>query len=879
MRLSTQMARHFVTPQLSRNMGIIGIALVGALFGAMLLTHAEPSAAPAPTLALTQAEEPTFRFGPIEGLTSSWHAAPPATSIPLGTYLQLHQPASLQNTVTWIGAEEVARDAQGSTAECWLLQPGSYTVGVEVTGGFQTSRQDVNGFSSFSELDVVNIAVDDIAVSVTDVWVDPVEIDENLPEDELNELTMSYYFGESIARLTDLGDSAYRTSVNRAVHASVDVDPPGFAPLIEWRINDEPLMLGPMALLLFAMDDIGNHVVGIGPIWTAEVIEIETYSVTITSHTSGEDVVPEGEPIVFVAETNPPGYEAEITWLSSTKYGTAIPVLGQGPVFIAQFDDTWDVDDNGNLGQWLGVKADNTAFGQDQKEIGCCQPSPNCGVCPGRGNCFADNGTVGCADADICNAVCAIAPSCCEVQWDQACADLASAVAGIFGPCQMGSGNCLQANGTPGCDDRSCCELICALDPVCCGDEWDATCAYEATASCTASPTEFFVDEFDDGILDPFMYSPLGNAVLFENGGKLFVIPQGSEDGLLITNPLNALPPISEHNQELSSAFILDFTPSFQSDDAGLCTVSTFADGGRLLDITTYDNATGTISVTRGDGFGGLDTIIVSQFRACAKERLTDEWKCSWIPPGWKKKGCTWTVIPWYDGETGTITWTYKFGAFGDAPIDSAINNTFIESVQVVSTDGFTIARLEFDNVTGGEIISEWIVQPSHVRVTGGDIVTVSGLGIGLFAPYTITVGESPAADVTIIDESTMNFVVPPNPKGVIELRITSTETQFEVVLDNDLRYYASPEPLLLSRDALPVANTGVPYSEQIDASGGVGELTFSFASGSLPQDVSLQPDGTLNGIPDGAGVFAFFVQVIDQSGEEDLRMFFLEVQ
>ncbi len=201
-------------------------------------------------------------------------------------------------------------------------------------------------------------------MSVTDVWVDPIEIDENLPPDVLNEQTMSYYFGESIARLIDLGDGAYRTSANRTVHGSVDVDPPGFAPLMEWRIDNEPVLLGATAALRFGTNDIGNHAVGVGPTGTSEVIEIETYSVTITNLT-GEDFIPDGESVIFIAETDPPGYEAEITWLSSTKYGVAIPVLGEGPVFVARFDDTWGVDADGDPFQWLSVKADNTAFGQD----------------------------------------------------------------------------------------------------------------------------------------------------------------------------------------------------------------------------------------------------------------------------------------------------------------------------------------------------------------------------------------------------------------------------------------------------------------------------------------------------------------------------------
>ena len=169
------------------------------------------------------------------------------------------------------------------------------------------------------------------------------------------------------------------------MHTSVEVDPPGFAPLIEWRYDGQPLGAPPASFSL-VMDWssegmgatatrhftlIGNHTIEVGPLMNPDQIEIETYSVTITSHISGEDIIPEGEPVVFIAETDPPGYEDEITWLSSTKYGTAVPILGEGPIFIAEFNDTWGPHPDGGNWQWLGVKGDTATAGQDQK-TGCC---------------------------------------------------------------------------------------------------------------------------------------------------------------------------------------------------------------------------------------------------------------------------------------------------------------------------------------------------------------------------------------------------------------------------------------------------------------------------------------------------------------------------
>ncbi|MCA9251719.1 MAG: S8 family serine peptidase [Phycisphaerales bacterium] len=49
------------------------------------------------------------------------------------------------------------------------------------------------------------------------------------------------------------------------------------------------------------------------------------------------------------------------------------------------------------------------------------------GACPGLGNCFVDNGSVGCNDGACCNQVCNVDPYCCSVEWDDVCATKAVA--------------------------------------------------------------------------------------------------------------------------------------------------------------------------------------------------------------------------------------------------------------------------------------------------------------------------------------------------------------------------------------------------------------------------------------------------------------------
>ena len=67
-------------------------------------------------------------------------------------------------------------------------------------------------------------------------------------------------------------------------------------------------------------------------------------------------------------------------------------------------------------------------------------------------------------------------------------------VDGVFLPgttcevCGQGSGACFDANGTPGCEDETCCLAVCIQDTFCCTTEWDQACADIAAVTCTPAP-------------------------------------------------------------------------------------------------------------------------------------------------------------------------------------------------------------------------------------------------------------------------------------------------------------------------------------------------------------------------------------------------------
>jgi len=92
----------------------------------------------------------------------------------------------------------------------------------------------------------------------------------------------------------------------------------------------------------------------------------------------------------------------------------------------------------------------------------CCFPDGSCSLLPGQSVCEGGGGTYEGDDTDCTPNPCP-APIVC-------------------GP---GAGDCFSSNGTPGCEDEACCQLVCAGDPFCCDTSWDGLCADDALANCT----------------------------------------------------------------------------------------------------------------------------------------------------------------------------------------------------------------------------------------------------------------------------------------------------------------------------------------------------------------------------------------------------------
>lgn len=297
----------------------------------------------------------SFLIGPVPGFTTAWHQVPKTTSIPLGTQIELKVLASESAGIEWKGAEEIRRGKKASTAICHFTRLGRHEVSVRARyfGG--------PGFTKRCVFQVVPTQAQEASVASIKVARPPLGVDESSSS---GDLVARYFDVSSIATLRKTGTETYATSVQTELRFKVEVDPPGFGPLMEWRTDDGAIHLGETASHRFG--DVGLHDVFVGRPDDPKQIRVQAYKTRILYHQSGSNLIPQGQPVTFEAITEPTGYEGEVTWLAATKFGSASPTLGTGPTFTTVFQNTWGP----NGGQWLGIGADNARLGQDQKTGG-----------------------------------------------------------------------------------------------------------------------------------------------------------------------------------------------------------------------------------------------------------------------------------------------------------------------------------------------------------------------------------------------------------------------------------------------------------------------------------------------------------------------------
>jgi hypothetical protein len=174
--------------------------------------------------------------------------------------------------------------------------------------------------------------------------------------------------------------------------------------------------------------------------------------------------------IALIENPNPPSGTGNEWAYGDATVGPDGPFV-PGHVYRCSPDGTWKVGQFDPVGGQDTPGAENTS----------CDFVPPCGS-PIAGSCFEEKIAPNCNDVDCCELVCGIDPVCCEESWDVTCVDLAQL--NCLGCGDLLTGNCFTPHDSPYCDDSDCCSLVCSVDPSCCTGDWDQACADTASALC-----------------------------------------------------------------------------------------------------------------------------------------------------------------------------------------------------------------------------------------------------------------------------------------------------------------------------------------------------------------------------------------------------------
>jgi alpha-D-ribose 1-methylphosphonate 5-triphosphate synthase subunit PhnH len=171
------------------------------------------------------------------------------------------------------------------------------------------------------------------------------------------------------------------------------------------------------------------------------------------------------------------------------------------------------------------------------------------------------------------------------------------------------------------------------------------------------------------------------------------------------------------------------------------------------------------------------------------------------------------------------------------APAPPPSLSTLSPSSAVAGGAAFTLT------VTGSNFVSGSVVQWNGAARTTA-FVSATQLTAQIAASDIAAAGT---ASVTVLNQS------------VVSNALTFTITQTP----------PAPAPLTITTSSLPNARVGLAYSAPLAAAGGTGSYTWSLANGTLPKDLSLNPQtGVISGMPTSenstTAPIRFTVQVSD---------------
>jgi hypothetical protein len=204
----------------------------------------------------------------------------------------------------------------------------------------------------------------------------------------------------------------------------------------------------------------------------------------------------------------------------------------------------------------------------------------------------------------------------------------------------------------------------------------------------------------------------------------------------------------------------------------------------------------------------------------------------------------------------------YLYGS-GGFPINTwQSNNYWVDVVFTTTGSGSDVTpptvpgTLKAEPAGTTQVNLTWTASTDNVAVNGYEVERCQGSGCANFAKVS-SVTQTSFSNSGLTSGTTYQYRVRAydaagNLSGYSN--VASATTQVSVT------------PLTISTQSLPGGTQNVAYSTSLAVSGGTSPYTWSIASGSLPNGLSLSASGVISGKPTASGTSNFTVQVTDSS-------------
>jgi hypothetical protein len=238
----------------------------------------------------------------------------------------------------------------------------------------------------------------------------------------------------------------------------------------------------------------------------------------------------------------------------------------------------------------------------------------------------------------------------------------------------------------------------------------------------------------------------------------------------------------------------------------------------------------------------------------------------------------TWSVTPALppnlslDAATGAITGT---------PTTAAI-----------TTHTFTLRDSSAPSQTVQQTLNLTVDPPLSITTTSlpdasiaaaynQPVETVGGIGALTFSIVLPGTGTLPS---TLSLDSTTGMIsgTPTAPAGTFPFTVRVADTSGQQDTQALSLRVTPTTPPQITTTSLPNGTAGQPYSQRVQATGGIGTLAWSVSAGSLPAGLNLNPSGplggTISGTPLSGGSFNFTLRITDSSGQTDTQALSISV-